>query len=696
MKILHVCSILLAFLNFLAIVSSSNFSTIYVSFLSESMESYPCENTTPSWLVRCDDSPFQRFELSWDFNYFGVNRKYIFLSPNGAIHFQESQPCSCSCFQSFACNFNSSYYDVIAGFLTDLDPFRGGIDSNITSSCSNDRCIFSFRDIPYYVHPSVINSFDIAIYLDGRITIQYRNISILTFPQVISGLRSPQISYHTVLSSSQVALGLSEWFTSVPGVYPQKSWVVSNSSVSFCPIGSLWCMMPSTILPSFHGSIVLAPVSLSCSSLVSISMQITSSFSGYSSAIRDCIFVNGSFDCNITDIAPQILGDYEVLLYWSTSTSNYSLLPVDSLYLVVNNISIENCSVNSQFIGCSACDFCRQNFSCANLPCVNSTDYGLYSYRDCSGSCSLDSVRSSNSPSICCSIDQTDCDGSCDGKAVTAIDASGALTCCLSGVVDCLGVCDGKAEYDGCGVCDGNNYDGSGCYNGFIVDTGYSDGNLYPVVNISSTSSVINRISILNQNTSKLYVTMSLVDSKASLGPQITFSSVSFTVLPNSTFNSSVVVSFLELLEGSQSYFQSKVIKVTLCGNANFSGPLYSRKVIVYASVIGCSNVSDQQSCSRLPNCLYCISYSSYRVLSVSSNFSMPSTMNLSRTLFVNIIPSDKLTNHVYDSIEGVCRDGSNADVVCLPNGQLSSLGLFGVSSVFSLAIFMSFVISFF
>ena len=117
-------------------------------------------------LMNADDSPFARIDLPFPFNFFGRKYYSLYASPNGFLQENSVQPCACSCFYDVPlCTFNSSYFGIIAGFLTDLDPSSSGKDSNITVSIHENFVRVHYQNIPIFgAGIGSINSFYINLF----------------------------------------------------------------------------------------------------------------------------------------------------------------------------------------------------------------------------------------------------------------------------------------------------------------------------------------------------------------------------------------------------------------------------------------------------------------------------------------------------------------------------------------------------
>ena len=185
-----------------------------------------------------DDSPFQLVTLPFPFNFFGRMIYNVFASPNGALHQSIAQPCQCNCFMEIttavaSCNYNTSYAGLIAGFLTDLDP-SNSLSANVTYYKGVGYLSVIYSSIPMFDPALAHQSFRINLYNDSRVTIIYDNIFSNatkrdgTYPPLLTGLRPPTTARHWNITMDQQQVGLTQWKTSYPGVYPMYNNVKSG------------------------------------------------------------------------------------------------------------------------------------------------------------------------------------------------------------------------------------------------------------------------------------------------------------------------------------------------------------------------------------------------------------------------------------------------------------------------------------
>ena len=189
-------------------------------------------------LMKVDDSPFATVQLPFTFPIFGKSTTFVYLSANGGIHLSNSQPCA-GYWGATNCNLNTSYYDVMSVFSTDLNPgMATAADANITSSYDSmgKKIEFSWYRLPFFGNDSFESSFRASLYNDGKVTYYYddvpnpnvmRTLTISSYigygVEWITGLRSakdyrPYLEY----TEAQNTTSLMEWQTLVHGIYPSS------------------------------------------------------------------------------------------------------------------------------------------------------------------------------------------------------------------------------------------------------------------------------------------------------------------------------------------------------------------------------------------------------------------------------------------------------------------------------------------
>ena len=233
MKFKHIAPLMVLLLTALSHTSgtSSYYDISYVSFSSPIVTPLPSLSKRISLAIvsDADDSPFQLVALPFPFNYFGRMIYNVFASPNGALHQSISQPCPCNCFMEItsttSCNYNTSYTGLIAGFLTDLDP-SNSLSANVTYYKGAGYLSVIYSSIPMFDPLLSHQSFRINLYNDSRVTILYDSIFPNatkrggTYPPLITGLRPPTTARHWNITMDQQQVGMTQWKTTYPGIYP--------------------------------------------------------------------------------------------------------------------------------------------------------------------------------------------------------------------------------------------------------------------------------------------------------------------------------------------------------------------------------------------------------------------------------------------------------------------------------------------
>jgi len=262
----------------------------YVSFLSSWVPKPTKINLTHFNLVQQeDDSPFQMYQMPFTFPFFGKGIDKIFLSPNGEIHTSPVLPCG-----AFFCgDFNSTFLGIIAAVITDLDP-SSSLNSSITAGfTATTGCVeITYANIPYWSAQNGITnvrknttSFRVHLYSDGRTDLIYDkfNTSLLSCQGLpacwLSGIRNfPNNTQFSVVTAQQMAVGKTQWSTSVPGVYPMRSDVKPGSMFTACPISTAWCAQPAFLnITNGPIEIILSAISVSCLSALDFAVSMSPS-----------------------------------------------------------------------------------------------------------------------------------------------------------------------------------------------------------------------------------------------------------------------------------------------------------------------------------------------------------------------------------------------------------------------------------
>lgn len=183
-----------------------------------------------------DDSPFLAWTLPRPFLFLGRYLSTVFVSPNGAIHASKTLPCLPSTyFLDGSYTLSNTYYDVIAGYLTDLYPGNRYLCpyANLTvfHNTTRDSVTIYFKNFCYWSdYVGLPNSFRITFFFsDDHIEMDYDEISstaLLGYSLIglmITGLRPPQYSIgsNIVYRDSEKLVGPNQWQTQINGVYPQ-------------------------------------------------------------------------------------------------------------------------------------------------------------------------------------------------------------------------------------------------------------------------------------------------------------------------------------------------------------------------------------------------------------------------------------------------------------------------------------------
>lgn len=651
-----------------SIVSHSNPQApnfVYISFssnIAKKIESISYSKViTLQQVSLSDDSPYQPIDIPFVFNFFGRNIKTLYVNPNGALHISATQPCSsCDCFGPCG-GFNNTYKGLIAGFLTDLIPFKSK-RANITFMTSNDKATVYFFHVPFF-YSNYNNSFSMSVYSDGRMQIQYVEV----YPAIagdlavnpvgwLTGMRPPRRWFHTNYSASQMKTAWESWSVLYPGLYPQKSMVQSGMQFDACPISTFWCAQPNSVdISTATAPLVLRALSMSCAGLIEFGVYLTpsadlSTSSGQVSRCLQSLRNTNMLTCNLKH-SPSVqlkLGSAIVYVAWRVNgtlsaftplninpipitligvvTDSPSLLPSSSPSPVssVPSPSRNSCSVNSVPPNCqsSVCSLCSQDYRCLNLTCSTNSSEALYSYPTCNSTCASNLVYDSTFQR-CCSRHQQDCNGYCMGTSKIAKASNGAFVCCTS-QVDCKGVCGGPSKTDACGTCGGKDIEGTTCHTGVVIHTdsiGYNA--MYVTVNAQPSSGFTGYgvINVTNTNSSTVAVTFSVTGSRQSNGPVVSIARWSKQTLLIAPYSSSLIhvnVSMWAIVNNKQYQWEVKKITVTFTRPAVW-GFSANYPIFVYPTMKNCTLLASRNTCVRLPGCMYCLSYPGIRLLSSPS-----------------------------------------------------------------------------
>lgn len=256
--------VLLQYFVFMMLTAASTYAestarVSYISFLSSvsiNDDHDPASEVAYSTLLLADDSPNVLIDLPFRFMLSGLAVDRLFASPNGALHYSPVQPCpEINTFAGLGCGIDTSYHNVIAGFLVDLNPSNSS-DCNIVSYLSNAGSVFSvaYRNVVYY-GTQQYNSFRIALYRnDSRIVFAYDSINTENGRPnnagaggFLSGLRSPQDDLYTYYDDTQNAFEMSELGYGIKGVYAPVNSVRTGGQFNICPMSRAWCLQPTVL-----------------------------------------------------------------------------------------------------------------------------------------------------------------------------------------------------------------------------------------------------------------------------------------------------------------------------------------------------------------------------------------------------------------------------------------------------------------
>lgn len=667
-------------------------SVFYISYYGSVPTTASSETEVLIDVLSGDDFPFRRLPLPWQFNYFGVGLNNIYVSPNGALHASPLAPCPvCYCFWGGAkCNYNNSYYGVIAGFNSDLYPGKYEHASNITASTGEGSVTVQFKNVPFY-YSEINNTFGMALFNDSSMQLFWNSVDANSSPPgepLLVGFRNFFNNSLTVFTTSQSSTAY-EFGYSVPGIYPSKGNVKSGYSFTACPISTVWCASPAVLDVDSLVAVSLTPLSISCLNSVTYALYVITStavpsntvnLASDSSTVVACSKISEiTLSCDISTLPSNYLVESNLTFgfawrvtqpaYETTAEDYQQLTLVDPIRIRLGGSQSNTCSVNENVAYCgSSCTLCSGNYSCLELPCDNSTNAVLYKYPVCNNTCygthNYKDLYYDVDNDVCCNETQMDCLGTCFGTRVSAPNTIGSYSCCEADELDCEGVCGGSVINDACGVCGGTDYTGQSCKNGISVQTNT------PVPNslnadVYAMNSTIFAINVSNTNSSSITVTLVIGDDVTanSYAPAITFLTRSAEVPGYSSTIFYVNVSVSGLISGQLSNWMVKQINVESVRDG--VDKLYIYRIYVYPAVMDCDTIQTYQTCEILPACIFCDDYDYIRILRET-----PSG-NSRRRLFPNLLP-DQLINGE-DYISGGCHNGWNRTVCTEPSFSTSA-----------------------
>eukprot|EP01041_Mallomonas_annulata_P009600 gene9600-19954_t len=578
-----------------------------------------------------NDNPMERVNLPFVFPFFGENHNTVVINPNGALQFDSTNIPPCGPFFGGGkndCGLENSYYGIIAGFLTDLNP-PGSITGEIRLSSDNQsQILISYNNIPYFGKPLALNSFHILLHKNGHIGIELDNIQRpeslpLNIPWLV-GVRPSKDSINIKLSNIQKQ-NQKSWNTSVYGLYPPKKSITSNISYNLCPVSINWCLRPAmisrdtststSIIPpiiinittlqfgctdnnifEFHciykqNNIEIANVIANISHLTSSSSSSTSSSSLYSSTVT-------TFSCHVPHkILTASAGSYKVTIRGYFNSTTATTTTSSSTYRGGGGGGIHYVDgQESQYI------------DILPMTTTTTTPLNLTVY----------------DPSTHTPTSHSNCD------STTWINATSTLTCDTCAICNlnftCFDHLNSKLNsntYDCNGVCGGNN-----TCTPTVAPT--STPPLFVnmkiiLANISYSSYLISKrrnsmtteiVQVTNPNDFPLYLLVNISGSMA-YDPYVNFSTDFKSILhPLSTGNITVDISMKRVFSGIIQQWNVKTINIySSMSSSNMMNPYQSTDIDIDVVVSDCNLISTPSVCSSSPGCIYCAQYPNIRLL---------------------------------------------------------------------------------
>jgi hypothetical protein len=468
-----------------------------------------------------DDTPLEYIPLGFHFNYYGTRSTSVWTNPNGGLQFTPTPPCGC-CFSTYTstgrCDYNSSYYNMIALSVTDLAPIDNK-NCHVKYNTLKEDKIFglAFINVPLFgidPKPGPTWTFGVTISNKGKIATSYQKIYDTSNPpgtppptlaehvadSWIIGLRSPK-AYNDALKTADSTYSLlnqDSWKTSIRGHYPPKKDVINGVQITYCPVPTSLCLQPSRGIVqgsgvgteetlTFTGNSPFGcnatDMPMKCRFYLPTNVQ-DSRFNGH--VDTDVVYVSNSgsgnnnivktIKCKTPSIVATTVGGSALswinieIMYASKQGSDNDIHAPFTNYVwksmpTSNLLKFQflNTGVGTNINTCDntgtstkVCDTCG---SCGGTnTCITSTCDGQYdSSIDCAGVCNGNGIIGTNNK--CCESPlYLDCNGICNGTTIEAwvqFPSILAKGCCQKAAVDCTGLCNGKAKIDRCNVCSG-------------------------------------------------------------------------------------------------------------------------------------------------------------------------------------------------------------------------------------------------
>ena len=486
----------LVFLVVLASVQCHVPSVVYVSFLINDTSKYNATNDIHI-IETADDTPLVEIQLPVLFPLFGEFVDHLFVSPNG---FLQTSPVNL-CFCCFCPPCAANYFGVVAGILSDLNPFDNELAHVSVQRDNFNTTTIYYNQVNYFGYKDVSLDFGIRLYPDGAINLLYDNIthfdslhSEFTKCTWLSGLIGPNMSLSDgsfKVTEEQKRVQESEWDAQNIGVYPSsRAGVQSGSHYCLCPISTAWGVVPA-VLDNATEVLNITTLSMSCMAdahdlnhSIQIAIVVTTNSSD---VILDTDFLAEcdpiltslalkpspvSFTCDISHINMSYFMEEAVVpitILWKpskfsllrTSNSSSSLLdyrpigspnevpPLFVNYSVTSTAGdVSECALNSVVGSCSACEVVYSNsnssnqnsMTCLALECsFDDTLSTVETYHTTASFSSFSSVISYQTLYMRPSCYNESC------EATFVYDFDRNFECCLISDMDCMGHCNGTS-----------------------------------------------------------------------------------------------------------------------------------------------------------------------------------------------------------------------------------------------------------
>jgi hypothetical protein len=633
-----------------AVYSSSEYpSVIYVSYTTTN-KPYKYDSGNGKFLAvsNSDDTPFSEVKLSSPFQYFGDDYDQIFVTPNGAIQLSKVPPCG----SVYCGDFNVSYFGNIAGLLTDLNPTQYD-NAKITIYQTENITEISYSSVPEFNNPdknftSFIYDFKIALMHDHSVVIQYIDVeNDAPKSSYISGLISTQRhNKYATFTNSQLEVGLTDWGTGIPGIYPLKSQVKDGNFFVACPLSESWGITPSSInLADSNYKFTLTTLSASCMNDIKIAIKLGSIY-------VPCVLVPSQFSSptkftcdyasSLSSFSEEPISAF-VAVQYPDDTSKYTVVsniaPITITTSLTKSTDYTSCNMNSNSnttYGCTDCNLCSGNrdITCMNLECYSSADTGssydyLYTHKSCNNSCNDNFAYDLHNE--CCAYDEMDCFGECGGTAVNATSNHGDWAiCCEKNKVDCAGVCEGESHVDSCNVCGGSG--GCDTYFDVVIANSTSDSEVYVKYDVASLTYIEETfITVYNTNNTSVFMYFELCSDDIVCQesvPNITYPNGTFEIHPFSNMTFTIQSNIWKMLSSEVTTWTVKTLHLNYIRPSQFSEYL-DHEIRFLPVTYHCSTITSRSLCINLPGCIHCLDYGGLRVLKeINSNERISSNDN--------------------------------------------------------------------